>query len=265
MFVKTHRDEIYYYKEDIKEIANSAANNNNECVSELEQKDESEMVSNFLQLHTNERERSPSPVNTPATPALDLSKLHEQIDFSEPIPSSSSWAFSESTETMPSQSVASVRMLLSPRNSIIMTRRIFMDTDIQMIPKDAEAKNPVEQRIKQISKQINSLKKKIKKYEEDFENQNGYRPSHSDKMDDKQIKKFCSDLNKLRKELKQLKDDPLTAMCNAVSRPNVSGDSSKNRSQQIKETLTEVEQVKIVFFKLINQYFYNHLCDFKYR
>lgn len=254
VFVKTHRDDAYYYKDELSVVTN---NNIDVCkletepeksditdvvdVSQVEQKDEnkSDLVSNFLQLHTTERERSPSPVNTPATPALDLTKLHEQIDFSEPVPSSSSWSFSESAETLSTQS----RMLLSPRNSVIMTRRIFMDTDIQMFPCESESKNPVEQRIKQLTKQVNSLKKKVKKFEEEFENENGYRPSHSDRLEDKAIKKICSDLSKLRKELKQLKEDPLSAMCSAVSHPSLPVDNTKSRSTQIKETLIEVEKV----------------------
>lgn len=250
VFAKSYRDDIYYYKDEISVVTN---NNLDVCKledepkkseNEIEQKEQkSDLVSNFLQLHTNERERSPSPVNTPATPALDLTKLHEQIDFSEPVPSSSSWAFAENADVLPTQS----RMLLSPRNSIIMTRRIFMETDIQMIPNESDPQNPVEQRIKQITKQINSLKKKIKKFEEEFEVHNGYRPSHSDRLDDKTVKKYCSDLNKMRKELKQLKEDPLSVMCNAASRPNISMDPSKNRSQQIKDTLTDIEKVNYIF------------------
>lgn len=94
VFVKAHREDIYYYKDyDL-----SVTNNNTECKNfeddfvkpcdepNVEQNEtKSDLVSNFLQLHTSERERSPSPVNTPATPALDLSKLHEQIDFTEPV------------------------------------------------------------------------------------------------------------------------------------------------------------------------------------
>lgn len=266
------KDEIYYCKENDNLIN---TNNNNEhsikrtehlCKSvddPLAKKHEigrqedvkSDLVSNFLQLHTTERERSPSPVNTPVAPALDLSTLHEQIDCSEPIPSSSNWGFTENTETLPSQSVASIRMLLSPRNSIIMTRRIYMDTEVPMPNKGIsnDPKNPLEQRIKHVSKQINSLKKKLKKYEEEFESQHGYRPSHMDRMEDKSIKKICTELNKLRKEHKQLKDDPLSVMFSAVGKPSISIDSSKSRGVQIKDTLLEVEKVR-TYFLFIRKY-----------
>lgn len=98
------KDEMYYCKENDNLIN---TNNNNEhgvkrtehlCKSvddplakrhEIGRQEDvkSDLVSNFLQLHTTERERSPSPVNTPIAPILDLTTLHEQIDCSEPIPS----------------------------------------------------------------------------------------------------------------------------------------------------------------------------------
>ena len=52
-------------------------------------------------------------------------------------------------------------------------------------------------------KNINSIKRKIKKFEEEFEAAFGYRPSHSDKMKHKDIKKYMSELSKARKELKR--------------------------------------------------------------
>ncbi|XP_027212926.2 protein FAM13A isoform X6 [Penaeus vannamei] len=61
--------------------------------------------------------------------------------------------------------------------------------------------------VKILMKNINSIKKKIKRYEEEFESAFGYRPSHSEKMKHKEIKKYMSELSKARKELKQMKDD----------------------------------------------------------
>ncbi|XP_044001811.1 protein FAM13A isoform X2 [Aphidius gifuensis] len=63
--------------------------------------------------------------------------------------------------------------------------------------------------LKNLTKKINGLKKKIKKYEEQFEEMNGYRPSHSDKMNNRDIKKLLVELNKLRKEHKLLKEDSI--------------------------------------------------------
>jgi hypothetical protein len=46
------------------------------------------------------------------------------------------------------------------------------------------------------------LKKKAKLYEEEFEREYGYRPSHADKMGNKDIKRMYAEMNKLRKEVK---------------------------------------------------------------
>ncbi|KAF2357612.1 hypothetical protein FHG87_011633 [Trinorchestia longiramus] len=53
---------------------------------------------------------------------------------------------------------------------------------------------------------ISAIKKRIKRFEEDFENKFGYKPSHSEKMKHKEIKKYMSDLSKARKELKIMKE-----------------------------------------------------------
>lgn len=50
---------------------------------------------------------------------------------------------------------------------------------------------------------IFSFKKKLKRYEEEFEQEYGYRPSHADKMGNKDIKKMYAELNRLRKEVKR--------------------------------------------------------------
>jgi hypothetical protein len=47
-----------------------------------------------------------------------------------------------------------------------------------------------------------SLKKKVKLYEEGFEQEYGYRPSHADKLGNKDIKRMYAEMNKLRKEVK---------------------------------------------------------------
>lgn len=47
-----------------------------------------------------------------------------------------------------------------------------------------------------------SLKRKLKRFEEGFEKEFGYRPSYADKMSNVDSKKICSLLVKLRKEIK---------------------------------------------------------------
>ncbi|XP_034238043.1 protein FAM13B [Thrips palmi] len=170
----------------------------------------------FLQLHPPERERSPSPSISPCTPPLDLTTLHQSVDSSEPVASRVGWDY---VRPQHQEEDAGRGILLSPRNSMILSRRVFMDHNIPPSPPGDHhgscLVNPaldVENVIKKMNKQIASIKKKLKRYEEGFERELGYRPSQSDKMANKDIKKLCTDLSHIRKELKEIKENPLSAM-----------------------------------------------------
>ncbi|XP_069167172.1 protein FAM13B isoform X3 [Procambarus clarkii] len=101
----------------------------------------------------------------------------------------SSWYRSDEDDTV-----------VSPRAS-----QAFIDTGAP--PGRNDIPPPGQSAVKILMKNINSIKKKIKRYEEEFEAAFGYRPSHSEKMKHKEIKKYMSELSKARKELKQMKDD----------------------------------------------------------
>lgn len=168
---------------------------------------EQESSTGFLQLHIDERGRSPSPTQELVSPVVDWSTLHEQVDCSEPLLSQTSRDRHEAVETMPV--VASNRLLSSPRNSIIATHRIYLDPDVPKVTSNIienKPQNPLDERLYKISKQINSIKKKIKKYEGDFEAKHGYKPSHAEKMNDKNIKKLYTDLSSLKRDQRQLAD-----------------------------------------------------------
>ncbi|XP_050717359.1 protein FAM13A-like isoform X2 [Eriocheir sinensis] len=92
-------------------------------------------------------------------------------------------------------------VMVSPRAS-----QAFIDTGAPP-GQDDHSPPPGQGAVKMLMKNINSIKKKIKRYEEEFEAASGYRPSHSEKMKHKEIKKYMSELSKARKELKQMKDD----------------------------------------------------------
>lgn len=200
-------------------------------------------LNNFLQLHHEEKERSPSPVHTPISPSIDLSTLHQQIDGCEPLPSTSNRL--EESETISSLSIVSNRLLSSPRNSVIITQRIYLNPDVPQgtntLGKDCLS--PVEQRLKQLSKQIKSIKKKIKKHDEEFEAKFGYKPSHADKLYDKSVKKLCADLNKLKKEQKQLKEDSSSIL---IASSGDQTDKPKTTAVQLQDTLGEIEKVPII-------------------
>lgn len=191
-----------------------------------------------------EKEPSPSPQHTPISSTLDLTTLHQQIDSSEPMPSSSSQEITDQTETLPSLLVASNRMLSSPRNSIMVTHRIYLDPNVQQTKTSLskESKSPLEKKLKHLSKQISTLKRKIKRYDEDFQVTYGYKPSQADKMNDKNMRKFCVDLNKLKKEYKQLKGDS-----------NIGGfgtEAATPEEHNIQYTLTEIEKVRNKLLKI---------------
>jgi len=186
----------------------------------------------------SDEKRSPSPTNNNQSPAIDLSTLHQQIDHCEPIPSQNRNVLdSDSDSVTPSISVASNRLLSSPRNSIIITQRFYLNPNVLQNNLDKHP-NPVEQRQKHLAKQINSLKKKIKKYDEEFEAQQGYRPSHADKLNDKNIKKLCSDLNKLKKELKQLQEDSVSILSGAEGFK----ENKPKTNVSLKDTVIEIEK-----------------------
>ncbi|KAF5296811.1 hypothetical protein FQA39_LY12329 [Lamprigera yunnana] len=160
-------------------------------------------------VHKKEHESNSSPNHTPISSTLDLTTLHQQIDSAEPMRSSSSQGLAEETETLPSLLIASNRLLSSPRNSIMVTHRIYLDPNVQQtkISLSKDPKTPLEKKLKQLSKQINSVKRKIKRYDDEFLQTYGYKSSQADKMNDKNIRKLCSELSKLKRDYKQLKGD----------------------------------------------------------
>ncbi|XP_058399388.1 protein FAM13C isoform X2 [Diceros bicornis minor] len=109
--------------------------------------------------------------------------------------------------------------LLSPRCSIFsQSQRFNLDpesapsppsTQQFMMPRSSsrcscgDGKEP--QTIIQLTKHIQSLKRKIRKFEEKFEQEKKYRPSHGDKTSNPEVLKWMNDLAKGRKQLKELK------------------------------------------------------------
>lgn len=145
---------------------------------------------------------------------------------------------------MPSQYVASNRMLSSPRNSIIATHRIYLDPDVQQT--NVPLKKPVDERIQKLSKQINACKKKIVASEADFEARTGAKPTQFDKLNEDAMRKLYVELSKLKKEQKQLSE--------IQGNVNVQGEMFVN----LRETVKEIEQV---CFGYCIGWFWNLECD----
>ena len=133
--------------------------------------------------------------------------------------------------------------MLSPRNSILIPRRFYSEDEDQH-----DAPNANDLSLKNLAKHISGLKKKIKRYEEEFEENFGYRPSHSDKMSNRDIKKMCSELNKVRKEHKSLKEGLVGVLLrsndNGVNESSINNNNSqeKSRTTSMEEMVKDVER-----------------------
>lgn len=99
-----------------------------------------------------------------------------------------------------------------------------------------------DEKLKQINKRLAALKKRIISFEENFELENGYRPPHSIKLNDRYIKNALAEIHKLRKEKQTIKADPMNGMGY-----NLSG--GENKVQKMRDTIIEIEKV-IFYFQL---------------
>lgn len=102
-----------------------------------------------------------------------------------------------------------------------------------------------DERIKQINKRLVSLKKRIALFEENFEKENGYRPSQADKQNDRIVKHATNEIQKLRKEKAQIKSDPMAAM--GYRTTPEARISAENKLERMKETLNEIQKVSTLY------------------
>ena len=102
--------------------------------------------------------------------------------------------------------------MLSPRNSIIDTddmdpniapsppqRQLLLDPPISRQILDANQ----DSKINSLSRQIANRKKQLKLLEEEYEQVFGYKPSHADKLNHREMKKCLIHLSKAKRELKR--------------------------------------------------------------
>ncbi|KAF6317167.1 family with sequence similarity 13 member C [Rhinolophus ferrumequinum] len=166
--------------------------------------------------------KDPAPASPQSVPA-------EEADAADPAPVHSDVQNGADSAPEDLQSVGTSRLLyhitdgdnplLSPRCSIFsQSQRFNLDpesapsppsTQQFMMPRSSsrcscgDGKEP--QTIAQLTKHIQSLKRKIRKFEEKFEQEKKYRPSHGDKTSNPEVLKWMNDLAKGRKQLKELK------------------------------------------------------------
>nr|KAF6424861.1 family with sequence similarity 13 member C [Molossus molossus] len=162
--------------------------------------------------------KDPAPAPTQSVPA-------EGADAADPAPVHRDGQNEADSALEDLQSVGTSRLLyhitdgdnplLSPRCSIFsQSQRFNLDpesapsppsTQQFMMPRSSSRGGKEPQTIAQLTKHIQSLKRKIRKFEEKFEQEKKYRPSHVDKTSNPEVLKWMNDLAKGRKQLKELK------------------------------------------------------------
>ncbi|XP_064369787.1 protein FAM13C isoform X4 [Dromaius novaehollandiae] len=188
---------------------------------------ETDLCSAFL---TTQEETPQLPASKdPAPSSVQTSVQADGASCGEPVPAHRDWQNDMDNSPQEHHSIGTSRLLyhitdgdnplLSPRCSIFsQSQRFNLDTESAPSPPSAqpfmmprsssrcnceECKEP--QTVAQLTKHLQSLKRKIRKYEEKFEQERKYLPSHGDKTSNPEVLKWMNDLAKGRKQLKELK------------------------------------------------------------
>ncbi|GFT37282.1 protein FAM13A [Nephila pilipes] len=189
--------------------------------------------------------------------SLSWSMLFED---SEPIRSAQplSWSRDTQNEALLSPSVHELRNTnyyeapLSPSayRSYLSHRSSHLDPNVPPSPpveQEDFAKKLVEgsgvsDSIKQLTKKIHGIKRKIRKFDEKFEVEFGYKPSHAEKSNNTEAKKLLNDLYRARKELKTLKEEAhlesvssATSSWHANQRIHILGDTTNHFLKDIRD------------------------------
>ncbi|KAJ8403637.1 hypothetical protein AAFF_G00349630 [Aldrovandia affinis] len=165
-------------------------------------------------------------------PRLDLSMLTDQRIWGDSVPAYSSWQREGEQQEEPRHSPQAggllIRQLLEEESDPMVSPRSYGfghcqqyldDTEVPPSPPNAHSfasrqrswslgsceDHRGEMTSAQASKKIHNLKRKIRKFEERFEEEHKYRPSHSDKADNPEVLRWMNDLSKLLKDLKEQK------------------------------------------------------------
>ncbi|XP_023562588.1 protein FAM13A isoform X2 [Octodon degus] len=163
-------------------------------------------------------------------PHLDLTALCDEKGWEEPVPTFCSWRpedpESEEARLSP-QAGRLIRQLLEEDSDPMLSPRFYAygqsrqyldDTEVPPSPPNSHSfmrrrssslgsydEEQEDLTPAQLTRRIQSLKKKIRKFEDRFEEERKYRPSHSDKAANPEVLKWTNDLAKFRKQLKESK------------------------------------------------------------
>lgn len=120
-----------------------------------------------------------------------------------------------------------------------------------------------DERVKQISNRLSKLKKRLAQFEENFEKDNGYKPSRIEMVNDKAMKSIVSEIQMLKREKHCIKSDPIVGLMDArdttMSQDKPHGDI---KLSQMQKTLTDIEMVSYILFCF---YYIKVLCMSEYR
>ncbi|NWH59690.1 FA13C protein, partial [Geococcyx californianus] len=188
---------------------------------------ESDLCSAFLP--TQEETPQLTAPKDPAPSSVQTCVQGDGASCGEPVPAHRDWQNDMDRSPQEHHTLGTSRLLyhltdgdnplLSPRCSIFsQSQRFNLDTESAPSPPSAQpfmmprsssrcncedCKEP--QKVAQLTKHLQSLKRKIRKYEEKFEQEKKYLPSHGDKTSNPEVLKWMNDLAKGRKQLKDLK------------------------------------------------------------
>uniref|UniRef100_UPI0037E96660 protein FAM13A isoform X1 n=1 Tax=Semicossyphus pulcher TaxID=241346 RepID=UPI0037E96660 len=164
-------------------------------------------------------------------PRLDLTALTEDNNWGEPVPAYSLQRESmdrEEARLSPHAGGRLIRQLMEEDSDPMLSPRFYAygqcqqyldDTEVPPSPPNSHSfvsrrrssslgscdDEKEELSSAQLTKRIHILKKKIHRFEERFEEERKYRPSHSDKAGNPEVLRWMNELAKLRKELKEHK------------------------------------------------------------
>ncbi|XP_029106001.1 protein FAM13A-like [Scleropages formosus] len=140
----------------------------------------------------------PSPVEAQLSPLPGGSLIQQLLEEdNEPLPSPRSHTFrhgqrfEDDTEVPPSP----------PNTHSFVSRQ-------RSLSLDASVDDRQELTAAQVTKKIHALRRKVRKYEEKFEEQHKYRPSRNDKAADPDVLRWLNELTKLEKELRDCRMRP---------------------------------------------------------
>ncbi|XP_018098906.1 protein FAM13A isoform X3 [Xenopus laevis] len=165
----------------------------------------------------------------PEVPRLDLTSLCDDSNWEEPVPALTSWEQdgrdSDEARLSP-QAGRLIRQLLEADGDPMLSPRFYAyghghldDPEVPPSPPNAhsfmrrrssslgshEEDRDEDLTPAQLTRKIQNIKKKIRKFEDKFEEDRKYRPSHRDKATNPEVLKWMNELAKFRKQLKETK------------------------------------------------------------